>query len=63
MFELLLFEGPAAFDFLGVQKWELWWEDPPHTPNSSEAICAQGPEHGTSDAFPVPSQSTTCDPF
>ena len=60
MFELLLIEGPAAFDFLGVQKWELWWEDPP---NSSEAICAQGPKHGTSDAFPVPSQSTTCGPF
>lgn len=29
VFELLLFEGPGAFDFLGVQKWELWWEDPP----------------------------------
>ena len=26
--ELLVFEGPAAFDFLGVQKWGLWWENP-----------------------------------
>lgn len=40
MFELLLFEGPAAFDFLGVQKWELWWEDPPtHTKFLRSYLC------------------------
>lgn len=51
--ELLVLEGPAVFDLLGVQKWGFWWMDPPRFP---EAVCAPCPEEGTSGALPAPSQ-------